>query len=119
MDSIAIVAVALIAHGVMHVAWRSALASPFWLRDRQRRRSSPTAPRGAISNLALVAGVLFVLAGVGALAHSTWWVGAAYLAATASLAGGALQWPRNPTGLIVNLAIATTLTLGVSMGWWV
>lgn len=101
----------LIAHGLIHVAVYvppAADDAPFdpvrsWLFRRRLRHLAVT--------LAAITALIFVVAGIGILAHQDWWQAASVAGASASLALLALFFhPWLGFGVAINVAVIWVLT---------
>jgi hypothetical protein len=101
----------LIAHGLAHVAVYAPPAAddaPFdparsWMFGRQLRPLALT--------LAAITALIFVIAGIGLLAHLDWWQAASVAGASASLVLLALFFhPWLSFGVAINVAIIWVLT---------
>ncbi len=65
----------------------------------------------------LIAALVFVASGVGALARLTWWQSAMLAAAVFSLLLCILGWPDTRLGLLVNLVFIAFLLVNRQTGW--
>jgi hypothetical protein len=101
----------LIAHGLIHVAVYAPPATddaPFdpvrsWMFRRRLRSLALT--------LAAITALIFVIAGIGLLAHQDWWQAASVAGASASLVLLALFFhPWLSIGVAINVAIIWALT---------
>jgi len=105
-----VIGVFLIAHGLAHLAVYAppAADAPFdparsWLFGRRIRPLALT--------LGAVAALIFVIAGIGLLAHQDWWQAASVVGASASLVLLALFFhPWLSFGVAINVAIIWVLT---------
>jgi len=105
-----VIGVFLIAHGLIHVALYAppTADAPFdparsWLFGRRLRPLALT--------LAAVTALIFVIAGIGLLAHQDWWQAASVVGASASLVLLALFFhPWLSFGVAINVAIIWVLT---------
>ena len=66
----------------------------------------------------LLAGLGFVIAGLGAYGSSPAWPTIALVGTLFSLALTVLGWPDAPIGLALNAVILAYLILGARAGWW-
>lgn len=105
-----VIGIFLIAHGLAHLAVYAppTADAPFdparsWLFGRRLRPLALT--------LGAVAALIFVIAGIGLLAHQDWWQAASVVGASASLVLLALFFhPWLSFGVAINVAIIWVLT---------